>query len=119
MSPMVLFEAVWLESPASQSGLLFFGALARVWDTDSPEGRWERSWEALLEALGKADLQRPQKRPKHGGVSTVCELACTGQGGEALPSPLRDPLFLTCARAVSPRPAFGVCCLTAATPHLV
>ena len=54
-----------------------------------------------------------------GGVSTVCELACTGQGGEALPSPLRDPLFLTCARAVSPRPAFGVCRLTAATPHLV
>ena len=54
-----------------------------------------------------------------GGVSTVCELACTGQGGEALPSPLRDPLFLTCARAVSPRPAFGVCRLTSATPHLV
>ena len=54
-----------------------------------------------------------------GGVSTVCELACTGQGGEALPSPLRDPLFLTCPRAVSPRPAFGVCRLTAATPHLV
>ena len=49
MSPMVLFEAVWLESPASQSALakvvegfgsfwrlleagLFFWALARVWD---------------------------------------------------------------------------------------
>ena len=24
---------------------------------DSPEGLWERSWEALLEALGKAHLQ--------------------------------------------------------------
>ena len=62
MSPMVLFEAVWLENPASQSGLakvvegfgrsplqplkgpealqsgggLFFWAL--VWDPDSPEG---------------------------------------------------------------------------------
>ena len=54
-----------------------------------------------------------------GGVSTLCELACTGQGGEALPSPLRDPLFLTCARAVSPRPAFGVCRFIAATPHVV
>ena len=53
-----------------------------------------------------------------GGVSTLCELACAGQGGEALPSPLH-PLFLTCARAVSPRPAFGVCRLTAATPQLV
>ena len=49
----------------------------------------------------------------------ACELACAGQGREALPSPLRDPLFLPCARAVSPRPAFGVCRLMAATPHLV
>ena len=53
------------------------------------------------------------------GVSTACELACIGQGGEALPSPLCDPLFLPCARAVNPRPVFGVCRLTAATPHLV
>ena len=35
-------------------------------------------------------------------VSTACELTCIGQGGEASPSPLRDPLF------VSARPAFGV-----------
>ena len=83
MSPMVLFEAVWLESPASQSGLAkvvegfgrsplqapealaAFWALARVWDPDSPEGPWKRSWEALLEALGKAHLQRPRKSRKH------------------------------------------------------
>ena len=77
---------------------------------DSPEGLWERSWEVL---------GGPGRPSVPGGVNTVCELACTGQGGEALPSPLRNPLFLTCARAVSPRPAFGVCRLTAATPHLV
>ena len=93
MSPMVLFEAVWLESLASQSGLakvvegfggslcspggpgrplktpgrmgLFFWAWAWVWDPDSPAGPWERSWEALLEALGKAHLPRPQKSTKH------------------------------------------------------
>ena len=40
------------------------------------------------------------------------------QVNEALPSSLRDPLFL-CARAVSPRPAFGVCRLRAAAHHLV
>ena len=163
-SLMVLFEAVWLETCKPGCGgafaalnapggptlewraLEFFGAGL---GPDGPEGPWERSWEALLESLGKAHLQRPKKSTKHlpnkwitfwgsniatlykrfrygrpplsvpGGVSTVCELACTGQGGEALPSPLRDPLFLTCARAVSPRPAFGVLRLTAATPHLV
>ena len=88
---------------APRAGLLGWG-----------EGPWERSWEALLEALGKAHLQHPQKSSwiqlryrggppmsGPGGVSTVCELARTGQGGEALPSPPRDPLFLTCARAVS------------------
>ena len=94
MSPMVLFEAVWLESLASQSGLAKvvegFGrslcnpespggpwrflkmlegwvclGLAWVWDPDSPAGPRERSWEALLEALGKAHLPRPQKSTKH------------------------------------------------------
>ena len=79
----MVFEAVWLESPASQSGLAKvvegFGrsplqplkvpeALSGsgpVFLGDSPEGPWERSWEALLEALGKAHLQRPQKSTKH------------------------------------------------------
>ena len=87
MSPMVLFEAVWLESPASQSSLAKveegFGRFSlqplkaprpwqlleapgsgpcfRVWDPDSPEGTWERSWEAFLEALGKAHLQPAKK----------------------------------------------------------
>ena len=63
----MLFEAVWLESPASQPGLakvVEAWALARIWDPDSPEGPWERSWEAFLEALGKAHLQRPQKSTK-------------------------------------------------------
>ena len=31
--------------------------------------------------------------------------------------PLHDPLFLTCAWAARPWPAFGACRLTAATPH--
>ena len=39
--------------------------LAWVWDPDSPAGPRERSWEALLEALGKAHLPRPQKSTKH------------------------------------------------------
>ena len=161
---MVLFEAVWLESPASQSGLakVVEGFGRSPLQRSGPGGSWKRAcffglWPGLaltaLKALGRGPgkpswrlLERPtcSARKKHeappdqmdhalgfeysyamapnecsGGVSTVCELACTGQGGEALPSPLRDPLFLTCARAVSPRPAFGVCRLTAATPHLV
>ena len=49
-----------------------------------------------------------------GRVSAACELTCTGPGGEVLPSPLS-----ACARAVSPRPAVGVCRLTAANPQLV
>ena len=82
----MLFEAVWLETCKPGCGGpfaaperpgealegieapdLFLGfraptsPLGRVWDPDGPEGPWERSWEALLESLGKAHLQRPQK----------------------------------------------------------
>ena len=49
-----------------------------------------------------------------GRVSTAPELACTGQGGEALPSP---PTCSFCNGVVSPQPAFGVCRWIAA--HLV
>ena len=86
----MLFEAVWLETCKPGCGGpfaaperpgealegieapdLFLGfraptsPLGRVWDPDGPEGPWERSWEALLESLGKAHLQRPQKSTKH------------------------------------------------------
>ena len=68
MSPMVLFEAVWLQSPArlwrGLEGPLacFLGLWPGFGTPDSPEGGpWERSWEALLEALGKAHLQRQSK----------------------------------------------------------
>ena len=80
MSPMVLFEAVsgkgcggfWKVPllPLKGSGGPFLVAhLSALWggfgDPDGLEGPWERSWEALLEALGKAHLQRPQKNAKH------------------------------------------------------
>ena len=91
MSPTVLFEAVWLESPASQSGLAkvvegflqraFFFGFGPGWDPDSPEGPWERSWEALLEALGKAHLQRPQKST----IGVLIQLRY--RGGPAWPAP--------------------------------
>ena len=125
MSSMVLFEAVWLESPASQSGLakvvegFGFWALGEVLG-GPPGGSWKGPPAALAKkheappdqinhalgfeysyAIGEGYGRPPMSVP--GGVSTVCELACTGPGGEALPSPLRDPLFLTCARAVSQR----------------
>ena len=93
MSPMVLFEAVWLESPASQLGLAklvplqplkapeALEALGGSWK-DGPvffwhwplfqrfgtrtalKVLWERFWEAVPEALGKAHLQLPQKSRK-------------------------------------------------------
>ena len=65
-----------------------------------PERPWE-TWEAgslvILYAIGEV---RPPDEVYGRG-----EPSCTGQGGEALPSPLRSPLFLLCAWAVSPRPA--------------
>ena len=60
----------------------------------------------------------PQRRFP-GGVNADFDSTSCGEGGEALPSPLRDPLFLPCTWSASPRPAFGVCRLTAATPLLV
>ena len=68
--------------------------------------------------MGEVQYGRPSMTFP-GELNTACELTCAGEGGEALPSPLGDPLFLPCARAVSPRPTFGVCRLTAATPQLV
>ena len=96
MSPMVLFEAVWLESfakpvswqrfwPLEAPGRmgLFCWALAWVWDPDSPEGPWERSWEALLEALGKAHLPARKKTRSRFGVLIKLRY----RGGPVWPAP--------------------------------
>ena len=56
--------------------------------------------------MAKDRSAHPMRFP--GEVNMAFELASVGQGGEALPSPLRDPLSLPCAQAVSLLPGFAV-----------
>ena len=52
-------------------------------------------------AIGEVRSGRPPVRIP-GGVRHGLQAACAGQGGEALPSPLRDPLFLVMRSGCEP-----------------
>ena len=72
LQPLNASEALRaLEAPGDGPFLGFSSieqpVLGRVWDPDGPEGSWERSWEALLEFLGKARLQPARSTPRTNG----------------------------------------------------
>ena len=72
-------------------------------NTHPPDQKWLRLWGFTINsyAIGEVRSGRPPVRIP-GGVRHGLQAACAGQGGEALPSPLRDPLFLVMRSGCEP-----------------
>ena len=84
-----------------------------------PEQKWLKLWGRKKTLQGRSGLARPHREFPEGQGTAFSQPVQAKEEVRLYPHLSATHSFLLCARAACPRPAFGVCRLTSATPHLV